>query len=151
MSTSFIDGINFIQTTLLNDAALKAFSLDSWNKAPMILPVFKKRVEIDVRDLPIILVTRPQVLKTLLVGARDGVNTVRLYCGFLQNAREQALAQIIQFEEKIDDALLTQEATNAANAAGIKYINPKSSVNDEGMYHPVYFIAMDVEISHRRM
>lgn len=144
--SSGITIMNNIVTTLQNDSALAAFCTTKWGKALKVMKVYKRRIEISAEDLPIILITRPQVEKEFLVGARDVDNIIRLYAGFQQDDREKALDEIIEFEETIDDALLVDHTRggNAINTA------PKASVNDEGEYHPVYFIAMDVAIKQRR-
>lgn len=138
--------VNNIVTTLQNDPALTTYCTAQWGKALNVLKVYKRRIEISAEDLPIILITRPQVEKEFLVGARDADHMVRLYAGFQQDDREEALDEIIEFEEKIDDALLVDH-TRGGNAINT---DPKASVNDEGEYHPVYFIAMDVAIKQRR-
>lgn len=144
--SSGITIMNNIVTTLQSDSAVAAFCTAKWGKALKVLKVYKRRIEISAEDLPIILITRPQVEKEFLVGARDVDNIIRLYAGFQQDDREKALDEIIEFEETIDDALLVDHTRggNAINTA------PKASVNDEGEYHPVYFIAMDVAIKQRR-
>lgn len=144
--SSFTAVINNIVTTLQNDSALTAFCTAKWGKALKVMKVYKRRVEISAEDLPVILITRPQVEKEFLVGARDADNMVRLYAGFQQDDREKALDEIIEFEETLDDALLVDH-TRGGNAINT---DPKASVNDEGEYHPVYFLAMDVAIKHRR-
>lgn len=144
--SSFTTVIDNIVTTLQNDSALSAFCVAKWGKALTVKKVYKKRVEINLNELPIILVTRPSVEKEFLIGARDADHIVRLYAGFHQTDREKAQEEVIEFEEKIDDALLVDH-TRGGTATNT---NPKSSVNDEGENHPAYFMAMDVAIKHRR-
>ncbi len=144
--SSFVIVYNNIITTLQNDSALSTFCNTKWGKALTVLKVFKQRVEINLADLPIIIVTRPSVDKEFLVNARDADHIVRLCAGFHQTDREKAMEEMIEFEEKIDDALMADH-TRGGNA---KDTNPKASVNDEGEFHPVYFMVMDVGIKHRR-
>lgn len=144
--SSFVLPYNNIVTTLQNNSALSTFCNDKWGKALTVKKVYKKRIEINLDELPIILVTRPSVEKEFLIGARDADHIVRLYCGFNQADREKAQEEIVEFEEKIDDALMVDH-TRDGTATNT---NPKSSVNDEGENHPSYFILMDVAIKHRR-
>lgn len=144
--SSFVTVYNNIITTLQNDSALAAFCDAKWGKMLTVLKVFKKRVEVNLADLPVILVTRPNIDKEFLINARDADNIVRLYAGFHQTDREKAMEEMIEFEEKIDDALMVDH-TRGGNA---KSTNPKTSANDEGEFHPVYFMVMDVAIKHRR-
>lgn len=144
--SSFTAIISNIVTTLQNDADIASFCTTKWGKALTVMKVYKRRIEISAEDLPIVLITRPQADKKSLIGARDVDNTVRLYAGFQQDDREKALDEIIEFEEKIDDALLVDH-TRGGNAINT---DSKASVNDEGEFHPVYFIAMDVLVKHRR-
>jgi hypothetical protein len=144
MMGSFNDVLDSIKTTLEGDTALQTFCASNFSAALTVKRVFKRRTGISA--FPVILITRPEVKKMFLVGARDGTHTMRLYCGFQQPDREKAQDNIVEFEELIDDALLNPEPA-ALSAMNIK---PTVSVNDEGMYHPYYFIVMDVEVHHRR-
>jgi len=144
MMGSFNDALDAIKTTLEGDTALQSFCTSNFSAPLIVKRVFKRRTEISA--FPVILITRPEVKKMSLIGARDGIHTVRLYCGFHQPDKEKAQDNIIEFEELIDDALLAPEPA-ALYAMNIK---PTASVNDEGMYHPHYFIVMDVEVHHRR-
>ncbi|GAB63103.1 MAG: hypothetical protein DWB56_06725 [Candidatus Jettenia sp.] len=144
---SFTSLIDHIATTLQNNAPLTSFCDAKWGKALSVLKAFKQRIEINLNDLPVILITRPSLEKNFLVNiTRDGAHTVRLYAGFHQTDWAKALNEMVEFEEKIDDALLTDYTRGGLAINTI----PKSSVNDEGEFHPVYFIVMEVEIKHRR-
>ena len=143
---SFIDVIDNLATTLEDNAALKSFCAEKWSKSLIVLTVFKERTEIQLSDLPIVLITRPETTKDFSTGTRDGTHTVRLYCGFRQEDRLKAMKELIEFEEKLDDALLVDHTRG-----GIAIdTDPKASANDEGKFHPVYFMVMDVTIQHRR-
>lgn len=144
--SSFTNVIANIVTTLENDSALATFCNTKWGKALTVKKIFQRRTEVGLNDLPLILVTRPSVDKEFLVGARDADNIVRLYAGFHQTDKEKAADEIIEFEEKIDDALMVDHIRGGY----AKDTNPRASANDEGEYHPVYFIVMDVAIKHRR-
>lgn len=146
---SFVDVINNIATTLQQDAALSSFCQSKWGRSLSVKKIFKERTEIGLNDLPSILITRPSTEKSFRIlgfNIRDWSNTVRLYCGFHQQDKLKALEELIEFEEKIDDALLF-DSTRGGLALRT---DPKTSVNDEGIYYPTYFLAMDVEIISRR-
>jgi hypothetical protein len=146
MST-FNDAIDQLVSILLADANLKAFCREKWGKSLKVETVFKSRVEINQSDLPIILITRPETEKSYLVSnVRDSKHTIRLYCGFYQTSKEKGMEELIEFEEKIDDAMYDKYTLNNT------CLNTTSqrSANDEGIYYPVYFMVMEVEILHRR-
>lgn len=143
---SFTAVIDNLATTLTNSAALQAFCQAKWGKSVTVGKAFRQRTEIGLSDLPIILITRPAVTKLFRIGARDGIHTVRLYAGIHQPDKLKALAEFIELEEKIDDALLAPDS----NILGAISLSPIASQNDEGEFHPVYFTVMEVEISHRR-
>lgn len=142
----FTDAITALKTQLQTDAALAAFCAAAWGKGLTVQVAYKRRVEIHESDLPLILITRPDMKKKYLTGVRDGIHRARLYCGFLKADREQAQLDLIGFEEAIDDAIL---ADYTLGGTVIKAI-PTESANDEGEHRPVYFMVMDVEIHHRR-
>jgi len=135
-----------IQTTLREDSALIAFCTSKWNKSLKVESVYAERTEIQLSDLPIVLITRPSVEKVFKTRVRDSVHTVRLYCGFQQKDKLEAMSDLIELEELIDDALL-KDHTRGGNAMDT---NPGESINDEGKYHPVYFLAMNITVNHRR-
>jgi hypothetical protein len=146
--SSFITTIDGIVATLQGNTALNDYTKAEFNnKTITVKKIFKKRTDVNIADLPIILITRPSLEKSHLINSpRNGKNTVRLYVGFHQTDKRKALDNFIQLEEKIDDALLAV----APETLGAISINPNESANDEGMFHPIYFMAMNVEILHRR-
>lgn len=144
--SSFTTVIDNLATTLTNNSALAAFCSAEWGKTLTVIKAYRQRQEISLSDLPLILITRPAVIKQFRIGARDGTHTVRLYAGFYQPDKTRALNEFIGFEEKIDDALLAADP----NTIGAITISPLASQNDEGEFHPVYFTVMDAEITHRR-
>lgn len=144
--TSFIKVVDNLVDTLKDNNALSAFVLDKWGKPLTVNKVFKHKIEISTEALPIIFITRPSVKKGFTFPTREGDHIVNLYCGFYQNDALKALDEMIEFEEKIDDALLVDE-TRGGNALDTV---PGESNNDEGQFHPTYFMVMHVLIKHRR-
>ncbi len=144
---SFKNVIDKIVKTLHDDASLNAYISAEFIKSLTIKKSFNKRAEVNVSDLPIIFITRPSLEKSFLVNSiRNNKNMVRLYAGFQQQDKRKALDNFIEFEEKIDNALVSVDP----ETLGAMIIAPKASLNDEGMYHPVYFMVMEVEIQFRR-
>jgi hypothetical protein len=104
----------------------------------MVKIFYKKRIEVGLDEYPLIFLTRP-IKKG---SSTENVHTCRIFYGFKQDDREAAAKEAIDFEEAIDAAL---HASKAADKYSL-YIQPTSTVNDEGVYHPVYFGAKEVEI-----
>ncbi|MDH4100603.1 MAG: hypothetical protein OEV28_08505 [Nitrospirota bacterium] len=132
---------------IANNSALQAFCKAKWRNPLTVKKTYKRREELHLSQLPIIMITRPSVKKSFLTGARDGTHTLMLYCGFPQENPNKIQNEFVEFEEKIDDALLSVHP----ESIGFKSIAPVSSVNDEGKYKPACFIVMEVEVQHRRM
>ena len=85
MSTSFTDVLDHLKSVLESDANLQSFCQASWGKNLAAQIVFKHRREIGMDQLPLILITRPQVRDRRGVRAQqEARHTVRLYCGFWQ-------------------------------------------------------------------
>jgi len=147
---SFVDTLKDMTTTLGADTGLLAFCNAAFTKAHTVKRVYKPRVEIELADLPLIMITRP-VLKAGVwrPTERDYTHTIRLYCGFQCDDRELAQELLIEFEEVLDAAILVYKDPNKL-LAGITDIDPQDAVNDEGYFHPVYFFVKDVEISETR-
>jgi hypothetical protein len=147
---SIIDTLKDITTTLEADTGLLAFCNTEFGKVHTVKRVYKQRVEIDLSELPLIMITRPSVKAgPWRPSERDYTHTSRLYCGFQCEDRELAQELLIEFEEALDAAILVYKDPNKL-LAGITDIDPQDAVNDEGYFHPVYFFVKDVEISETR-
>lgn len=136
--SSFVDVINDLVSCLQTDTDLQNFCKSRWNKTLIVSKVFKHRTEINLSDLPIILLTWPGVEE----GSTEDDNTIRLYSGFHQPVRELALEETIQFQEYIRLAVLKDKERNKLAL----YTRKRSVVTDEGYYHPVYFSVRDIGI-----
>lgn len=146
--SSFNDAIAQLITVLQNDSALAGFCSSRWGRSLTVKKVFKQRTEVSMNELPLCLITRPSVAYSFLSNTvRDGDHSVRLYLGFLQNDRRKALEEFVEFEEKVEDAFY---ANYTLNGTAIN-TTPESSINDEGKFHPVYFIVKEIKIRHRRI
>jgi hypothetical protein len=148
LANSFIDPLNNI-VTLLEGAGtpVQTWLAATFGKKAGVKVSFRKRTEIGLDELPIILIISPAVEKSYLSqGARDGKHTCEFYCGFKEDDKDKAQGYLVKFEEALDDTLLSVPT----ETLGLKSIDPRSSENDRGMYHPVYFFAAEVEMKHRR-
>jgi hypothetical protein len=146
----FNDTLNDLKTTLEGNAALLSFCNSRFTKNHTVKRVFKKRTEIALDELPIILITRPTVKPgEWRPSERDYTHTVPLYCGFQCDDRELGQELLIEFEEILDAAVLVYKEPNRL-PQGITDIDPRDTINDEGYFHPVYFFVKDVEISETR-
>ncbi|MDA8104660.1 MAG: hypothetical protein M0Z71_04705 [Nitrospiraceae bacterium] len=145
---SFVTVINNLVTLLQGTGTpLQVWSQSKFNRSVIIKKVYKNRTEVNASDLPIILIARPLLEKSYLINAsRNGKHTVRFYAGFHQPDRRVALDQFIEFEEMIDDTLLSVPP----ESLGAIILDPKHSANDEGKFHPYYFHVCEIEIKHRR-
>ena len=136
-----------IQVVLAEDSNLQTFSDEHWQKSITPEIKFKHRREVPFSDLPIIMITRPEIRDRQPVAeGRKAAHTVRLYAGFPQKDPAQAALEAIEFEERIDDAL-----TRDRKMGGLVLdLAVKDSVNDEGKFHPAYFCVMDVDVTFWR-
>lgn len=144
--SSFNDAIAQLVIMLETNPGLVDFAQQSWNKTMTVKPVFKNREEVSLSDLPIVMITRPRLDPSFEENTVYGGHAVSLYYGFQQNNKELSQAQIITFEERITDALLSDPYLKDTALDVV----PGLSVNDEGKFHPVYFGVMAVSISHKR-
>ena len=146
--TSFKDVMTGLKTTLESNAALQAYAQAKWSKNIQIMIVFKPDTEVGLDELPLIMMTRPEVKKSSLIGgSREGEHIVRLYFLFREEDRLQAQEILIEMDEKIDDALTAPYPWDIGGALDIK---PGDSLNNEGNFHPAYALVMDVSITHSR-
>ena len=145
--TSFTLTTDNIRTTLEGDSALDSFCLSKWGKSLTVRKEFRNRAEVPTSDLPLIMITRPGTGRTDIIQGREWEHAVRLYCGFHQPDRTKAQDELVAFEELIEDALIadTMRGGTAIDT------DPESTANDEGLYHPVYFMVMELKIIAERM
>ena len=145
---SFKGVMTSLKALLENDPQLSAFCIEKWGKPLTVEIMYKEKAELSLQHLPKILITRPDVKKDFLIGGqKQGIHTIRLYAGFRQSDKGKGAEELIEFEEKIDDALTTPNPWDVGNALDIR---PTESVNDEGKWHPEYFLVMEVAITHDR-
>ena len=142
---SFVDVVDVIVSKLLSGNAA-SFALAKWGKALAVNKMFKHRTEIGLSELPLIMITRPEVVPdNWTLGEREYKHLLRFYFGFHQPDKSLAQDEIIQFEEAIEDDFLSYKESGSL-PAGVWDIDSKAAINDEGYFHPVYFAVKDVEI-----
>lgn len=149
--TSFKDVINYlIDHRLKTDVALADFCTTTFGNPLAVVKKYKKRMEITMDRMPIIMVTRPTVSSKQEnnAPAYDRRHSVLLYCLFVQPDHDLGFDQLIEFEELIDQAVLSEDRT--LNNL-VDHIDPGESSNDEGMFHPVYAMVKEYIISREEV
>jgi hypothetical protein len=143
---SFVPKLNALKIRLEGNAALQAYAADTFGKQFMVKRVFKRRVEVHTNDLPLVLMTRPSVSRTISNGVITKEHVVRLYIGFTQNDLEKAQDNLIELDELIDTAVMEKTALTGDLPMPV---SPQGSDNDEGVYHPTYFLVKDLMVKER--
>lgn len=144
--SSVFDALKALKNTLETDPALSSFAMHDFYRELSVRLAYRNRDELNVGDLPVIIITRPRVTKQFRTGVVDGDHTVMMYMVFTQEDREKATEELITFEELVDDAI---RSNNTLNGTAIN-VTPVESVNDEGKNHPIYCIVTELTIQHRR-
>jgi hypothetical protein len=138
-----------VKATLLADADLLAWIAETFpGKQLAVVKAYKRRQEINVADLPRIMITAPKRARTDgPIGSRRYENTVRLYAGLYFDGDKEAAPDLVeQFESLIEDALL-KDIRRGDTAVDTDF---DDSANDEGVNHPVYFSVMQFTIISQR-
>ncbi len=144
---SFAPIIAKIKSVLETDPYLKAFCKETWTKELNVRLAFKKRQEIPMKDLPVVLVTSPNVGKREeKASGREAWRRVRLYAGFYQKDMGRGVLEQILFEELID-AALAKDTSLGETALDMRFLD---SANDEGIYQPAWFTVIDIEVLYSR-
>lgn len=143
---SFVNNINALKVRLENHAGLNTFCQNTFGKGLNVQKVFKHRTEVQLDDFPIVMITRPRKDITFAGEVSRKEQSVYLYAGFHQDDKEKALENSIEFEEYLEQAVLnkTQIQGDIPMAVSIN-----DSANDEGMFHPVYFLVMHLKVKTR--
>jgi len=144
--TTFNTALDALAAMLGEDETIRDYAVEKWQYPFTVRREDRNHIPINTDDLPLILVMRPSVTKTQVVGGRDTKHTVKLYVLFQQADPAKAQTEAVEAEELIDDVLLTTEP----DTLGIKMLYPGSSKTDDAAVPPVYSIVMDVDIWHRR-
>lgn len=142
---SFAATLQALQAALAGSSDLQAYCQAKWGKDLTAKIVYKERLAIHMAELPLIMITRPSISRSSSTGARDGHHAVRLYSGFFQDDRDLGALELITFEEAIDAALYADQQLGGT-AMGIEF---GDSVNDQGAFHPSYFLTKEITIRHR--
>lgn len=142
-----VAALKFLRDTLNDDVALKEYAQNHWGKALSVRITYRNRTEISLTDLPVVLITRPEVRPTDLVGSRKMEHRVRLYCGFHQRDPEKAALEMVEFEDLLEDAVMK----NRRQGGHARYTAPAESANDEGRNHPSYFIVKDFLVGTEKL
>lgn len=143
MST-LVQKINALQVRLKDHAGLNNFCMSNFKKALTVKKIFKHRTEIQLHEFPLVMITRPQRQYEFAGEVARKKNVVYLYAGFRQEDRDKALENSIEFEDLLEEAVNTRATGDVPMA-----ILATDSANDEGMFHPVYFLVKHVVIKDR--
>ncbi len=144
---SFNVAIAAFITSLQTNAGLIAFVTANWpGKTLTVKQVFKPRTEVHPAELPLIMITRPELNPSYNENTVEGGHTLMLYYGFQQDDRQLGAQLAITFEEALRDALLA----DPGNTGTTENVTPGKAVNDEGRNHPHYFGVMTVDVMHKR-
>lgn len=139
---SFTTNIDTLITTLQNDAALSSFCNTKWGKSITVVKEFHQRTEINLNSLPIIIITRPSVERIFLPGGVfENRHNVNLFCGFQQDDKSKVLYESIEFEEKIIDALASNNMLQMNLIEKIEQM----SIFSEGEVN-AHFLAVAIQI-----
>lgn len=147
MSATFLDVLDRTRTLLENNPNLSEFCLDRWGYGLTAEIGFRHRREIAFSELPLVLITRPQVTsRSRHRHGREGTHTMRLYAGFQNPDMSAGARELIEFEELIEDALTgSNPFRDLCLSAEVG-----DSANDEGAQPPAFFLVVQVNCLYRR-
>lgn len=143
---SFSGALQKLKDILDADTDLQAYVAANFPRPLTVRFAYKNRAELSAADLPVVILTRPNVKKRFQTGVRDGDHTVLMYTVFQQDDRDLGPLQLIELEEKIDDAITADVTLGSTVISAL----PEASANDEGKNHPVYCMILSLDIQHRR-
>lgn len=146
-STTFLDVLDRTKSLLESDAALAAFCNEKWAQRLTAAIEYRQRREIAFSELPLVLITRPLITNRKRVrNGREAVHNARLYAGFQNKDRVAGARELVEFEEKLEDALTKHTPfSDLALEAAVG-----DSVNDEGSQPPAFFLVMQIDFLYRR-
>ena len=142
---SFLPILNIIQPAIEADADLETLCQLYFGKSITVKRGFKKREEIDAKQLPMIRITRPLTSGSAESEISGGyIHRLRLYCGFYFTGDTDAAVNLaIEFEEAIERAVMRNNTDSTFGAL----ILPDSSINDEGARAPSFWAVKDFGVN----
>lgn len=143
---SFVEKFNAISIRVENNQPLRRFCQVKLGKTLTVMKVFKDKTEIDIDELPVVMLTRAGINRTFKGNISSKDHSVFLYAGFYAEDRLKAPEISIEFEELLENAVMTK--TTHVNDKPMA-IMPADSTNDEGKFHPVFFFVMEVMVRDR--
>lgn len=143
---SFTDMVGAILTALRGDAGITDFCRRNYQKPLTVRKGARKREEITLTELPLVMLTIPYQ-QSVYEGAQmiGRTYTLRAYCGFQQGDRERAVDELLKFEELLAEALLSVDMNDDAIL-----VTPGDSAYDEGFSHPYYFFLKEFRVMVER-
>ncbi len=144
--TSFKEKYNALKVRLENNQDLDAFCQSTFGQSIKVLKTFKERTEISLNELPIALITRPQVRREFANQLSKKEHSIFIYAGFHEEDKLRAADISIEFEELIEAAIQERTAHQDDRPMAIM---PSNSTNDEGRFHTVYFFMMEAIVKDR--
>ena len=146
---SAISYINAVKARIEGNAALQAYFEEQFGRRLTVKKSYKNREEINVGDLPVLMITRPQVGRSVSGNVTTRSHELLLYLGFHYpntDDLELPLEYFIEIDERLADAVARK--TDLADDRAM-YVIVGESANDEGAFHPVYFQTMHLTIKER--
>lgn len=144
---SFIPALEKLRSLMETDASLVSYCTTTLGKVITGHRRFKLRTEVGMDELPVALITKPSSDKTSdSCIAGTSIDLVRMYIGFFCDDLDQAQDILVMLEQLIDSAIMMDPTLTGL----VEYTYPGSSANDEGMFHPVYFMVKEFHI-HREV
>ena len=137
-----------IIATIQAATAVSSLVTNHWpGKTLSVKAGFKTRQEINVSELPICLIVRPdRKMNINLSTVRQYEHDFILFVGVHCETRESAPGWLDDLENAIEDALVANPSLTGT-AVDVNFIG---SSNDMGMYHPVYFTSMQFQVLSRK-
>lgn len=142
--SSFSDDISAMLSIISQDPDLTALLATITSRPLTAKKVFKNRTEIPTKDYPLLMATRPTV-KTAVQDDYSGVKThqVRFFFGFYTDNRDAVQDWLVQFEELMEAAIMADTTLGGR----VENVAPGECSNDQGKFHPVYFMVKDFYVS----
>jgi hypothetical protein len=144
--SNIIDKINALKFRIENNAYIQAYCAENFSKPMQASKEFRNRVELQLNDLPLTLITRPSVNREPTGNVRVKNHSVLLYIGFHETDKNKALEHIVALEELYETAVAAYTSLTGDKPMAIAV---GDTINDEGAYHPSYFMVMQLTIKDR--
>lgn len=143
---SFSTCLEAMRAQIEEYAPLQAYCSANLGGSATVLAVYPDTEDMEMLKKPVIFLARPEAERMWEAPGVTAAHAVTVTAGFRATSKDDAVADQIQFEELIEDAII-EDPTLSGHAMDTRL---QGLMNSEGELWPLCFSVLHFEVIHRR-